>query len=107
MSDPNDRRAAERIPVTTGTVCSFVAPVAPDFGLGKLRDISLNGVGLVVSRKVEVGSVLAVSIANEAKGFAKTMLVRVAHATPVPGGFLVGGEFTAPLTYQEFTALVM
>jgi hypothetical protein len=35
------------------------------------------------------------------------VLVKVAHVTPVPGGFLVGGTFNEPLTYQEFTALVM
>lgn len=107
MSDQTDRRAAERLPVNAGTSCSFVSPVITDFGAARVRDISLNGVGLVLSRKVEVGSTLVVGIANEERGLAKTMMVRVTHATPIPGGFLVGGEFATPLTYQEFTSLVM
>ena len=50
---------------------------------------------------------LVVGLASPGKGFAKTVMVRVAHVTPVPGGFLVGGSFDAPLTYQELTALVL
>jgi hypothetical protein len=107
MSDQTDRRAAERLAVNTGTTCSFVSPVVTDFGAARVRDISLNGVGLVLSRKVEAGTTLVIGIENEGKGLAKTMIVRVTHATPIPGGFLVGGEFVTPLTYQEFTSLVM
>lgn len=107
MAGTTDRRAAERMLVTAGTACSFVSPVVEDFGSAKIRDVSLEGVGLVLTRKVEIGSMLAVSLTNPAKGFAKTVLVRVAHVTAVPGGFLVGGTFTAPLTYQELTTMVM
>jgi hypothetical protein len=81
--------------------------VVEDFGQAKIRDVCLDGVGLVLHKKVEVGSLMTISLANEAKGFAKTMLVRVAHVTPVPGGFLIGGSFTAPLTYLELTTLVL
>jgi hypothetical protein len=41
------------------------------------------------------------------KGLAKTVIVQIAHVTPIPGGFLAGGTFTEPLTYQELTTLVM
>ena len=34
-------------------------------------------------------------------------ILRVTHVTRTPGAYLIGGTFTAPLTYQEFTALVM
>jgi hypothetical protein len=46
-------------------------------------------------------------LSNPQKGLHKTVLVRVVHATPEMGGFLVGGEFVTPLTYQELTALVL
>ena len=55
----------------------------------------------------EPGTLLAVTLTHQAKGFTKTVLVRVVHATQLSGGFLVGGTFTAPLTYQEMTTLVM
>ncbi len=107
MSESADRRAAERIAVTSGTLCSFISPVVENFGAARVRNISLNGIGVVVARKVEVGTLLVIELVNHARGFAKTMMVRVAHVTLVNGGFLIGGEFATPLTYQEFTSLVM
>jgi hypothetical protein len=67
----------------------------------------MAGVGLLAGRRVEPGTLLAVTLSNPAKGFAKTVLVRVAHAAPVAGGYLLGGTFDAPLSYQELTTLVM
>lgn len=103
----SDRRAQERLPVSGDTGCAFVGPVAEDFGAAKIKNISLDGIGLVVSRRVEPGTLLAVTLSNAAKNFTKTVLVRVAHATPQHGGCLIGGTFNTPLTYQELTALVM
>jgi hypothetical protein len=107
MAEPADRRASDRMPVNPGTTCFFVARVVDDLGPVKIRDISMHGVGLVVTRSVQVGAVLAIGLANPSKGFSKTMMVQVAHVTPIPGGFLVGGAFTDPLTYQEFTTFVI
>ncbi len=107
MAEPADRRASERFPVNAGTSCPFVSPVVENFGPVKIRDISMAGVGLVSSRKVEPGTRLSVTLANAAKGFSKTVLVRVMHATPLAGGYLLGGTFDVPLTYQEMTTLVL
>jgi hypothetical protein len=107
MSDPIDRRAAERMAASADTTCAFVSPVVEDFGPAKVKNVSMDGIGLVVTRRVEPGSLLAVSLTNQAHGFAKTVLVRVVHVTPQPGAFLVGGTFNTPLTYQELAALVM
>ncbi len=107
MPDPRDRRAAERLVVNAGTTCGFAGPVSEDFGLVKIRDVSMDGIGLLLTRQVAVGSLLAVVISNPAQKLSKTMLVRVAHVTAAHGGYLVGGTFAEPLTYQEFTSLVM
>ena len=107
MPDPADRRTAERFQVTGDTTCSFVSPVVEDFGPARIKNISMDGIGLLMTRRVEPGALLAVSLSNPAKGFVKTVLVRVAHATPQPGGCLVGGTFSAPLSYQDLTAMVM
>ena len=107
MTNPTDRRQAERYSVNANTACPFVSPVAEDFGPVRIRDVSMSGVGLLVSRRVEPGALLAVTLTNQAKGFSKTVLVRVTHCTTQAGGFLVGGTFAAPLTYQEMTTLVM
>jgi hypothetical protein len=107
MADSTDRRAAERFPVNIETSCPFASPAIEDFGPVRLRDISMAGVGLILSRRVEVGSLLALTLTNASKGFTKTVIVRVTHATPVGSNCLVGGAFTVPLTYQEMTLFVM
>lgn len=107
MTVATDLRAAERFAVNGGTSCAFAFPVVEAPGPVKVRDVSMHGVGLLVARRVEVGSLLAVGLANPEKGFARTVLVRVAHVTPGAGGFLVGGSFLTPLTYQEMTTLVL
>jgi hypothetical protein len=81
--------------------------VAEDYGPSKIRDVSMDGIGLLMMRQVPVGALLAVVISNPAQKLSKTVLIRVAHVTAAHGGYLVGGTFAEPLTYQEFTALVM
>jgi hypothetical protein len=57
---------------------------------------------------VEAGVLLAVKLANPVKNVTKTMLVRVTHVTPQPGGaFLIGGTLDTPLTYEELCVFVM
>jgi hypothetical protein len=107
MAEQVNRRAEDRYPVNAEASCPFVSPVVEDFGLVNIRDVSMQGVGLITRRRVEPGTLLAVTLANAAKGFSKTVIVRVAHATPMAGGFLVGGSFTVPLTYQEMSTLVL
>ena len=107
MVDRSDRRAEERYSVNADASCPFVSPVVEDFGPVKMRDVSMQGIGLIVSRRVEVGALLAVGLTNTARGFSKTVLVRVVHVTQSGGSFLVGGTFVNPLTYQEMTTLVM
>ena len=107
MAEQPNRRSQERMAVTADVSCSFVSPVVEDFGAGKIKDISMQGIGLLLARRVEVGATLAVTLTNSGKSFSKTVLVKVAHVTPQPGGTLIGGTFTVPLTYQELTTLVM
>ncbi|MFO0841186.1 MAG: PilZ domain-containing protein [Gemmataceae bacterium] len=107
MPEHADRRQSERFPVNADAACPFVSPVVENFGPVRIRDVSMHGVGLIVSRKVEPGTLMAVTLTNQTRGFSKTVLVRVTHSTPLAGGFLVGGSFTAPLTYQDMTTLVM
>ena len=107
MPEQPERRVSERFPVNADTTCPFLSPVAEDFGPARIKNISMEGIGLVVIGRVEPGTMLAVTLSNQARNFTKTVLVRVVHATPQPGGCLVGGTFVTPLTYQELTTLVM
>jgi hypothetical protein len=107
MADSADRRAAERIGVNAGTRCAFVGRVVDDVGPVKVRDVSMDGIGLVLMRSVPAGTLLSVGLSNPDKGFNKTVMVKISHVTPITGAFLVGGAFLEPLTYQELTTLVM
>jgi hypothetical protein len=107
MNEPADRRAEERFAISSDTFCTFVSPVLEDFGPAKIKNISLEGIGLVVAHRVEPGSLLAVNLLNPVRGFVKVVLVRVVHTTAVQAGYLVGGTFSSPLTYQELTTLVL
>jgi hypothetical protein len=107
MTESTDRRAAERFAVNHDTACTFFSPVVEDFPPVRVVNISMDGIGLLVGRTIKPGTLLTVTLANQARGLTKTVLVRAIHATPQPGGCMVGGQFTTPLTYQELTALVM
>ena|SRR5437016_3889811 len=107
MAERTERRASERFPVSADAVCEFVSPVVEDFGPARIKDLSMDGLGILLTRRVEPGTLLTITLANRARHFAKTVLVRVIHATPFSSSCLVGGTFTVPLTYQEMTALVM
>lgn len=108
MAFDKEQRESERFPVNANSSCVLAGPVATDFGPVRVKNVSNNGIGLITSKKVEVGTLLAVKLANPAKNFAKTMLVRIAHVTQQPGNtFLVGGTLDTPLTYEELTMLVM
>ncbi|MCI0685436.1 MAG: hypothetical protein L0Y71_25325 [Gemmataceae bacterium] len=108
MTDPRDRRACERFPVNGDTACDFLSPVLEDVGAVRIKNVSNEGIGLIVNHKLEPGLLLAINLVNQARTFSKTMLVRVAHVTPQPGNtFLIGGTFKTPLTYEELRTMVM
>jgi hypothetical protein len=102
-----DQRAEERYPVNADAACPFLSAVQEGFGPVKIRGVSMQGVTLLVSRRVEPGTLLAVVLANPPRGFSKTALARVAHVTAVGSSYLVGCSFVTPLTHQEMTALVL
>jgi hypothetical protein len=102
-----EKRPTGQFPVNAGTTCPFVAPVVENFGSVKVWSVSMEGVCLVLTRPVEPGVVLAISLANPGKGFTKTAFARVVRVAAGPEGCLVHGTFVDPLTYQELTALVL
>jgi hypothetical protein len=103
-----EKRAAERFPVSINVSCTFASPVLEDFGPVKIKNISMSGVGLITSEAVAVGMMLAVKLVNPGKVFTKTALMRVVHVTPASGGmWLVGCNLDTPLTYDELRNLVL
>lgn len=106
-SNPQDRRSEDRFTVSSQVDCPFASPVLEDFGKVKINSISRSGIGLIATETLAPGMLLAIHLVNNAKAFAKTLLVRVVHVTPAKGAYLVGGNFQTPLTYEELCALIM
>jgi hypothetical protein len=108
MAVEKEQRESERFPVNASSACVLASPVSEDFGAFRVKNLSNRGIGLITSKSLDVGSLLVIKLANSAKNITKTMLVRVAHVTPHPGGiYLIGGVLDTPLTYEELCGFVM
>jgi hypothetical protein len=73
--------------------------------LGRLRDISPGGAGLLLSQRFEPGSMLIVEL--EAKRPARCFAAQVVHATADESGhWIVGCEFIRPFSEEELHVLL-
>jgi hypothetical protein len=71
-----------------------------------VRDISTEGIGLVLGRRFEPGVLLSVEVPDNSDGQTRLLLARVVHATARPeGGWLIGCALLNPLTDDEVQAL--
>ena len=105
---PEERRASERFAPSSGVACDFASPVLEDFGPVRVKNISAEGIGIILTEPLAEDMLLVLRLVNSKKNFTKTMVVRVTHLTPQSGGtYLVGGTLEPPLTYDELTNLVV
>jgi PilZ domain len=104
-SAAEERRAFQRYPADLEAPCRAVAGARADAWRGRVFNISTAGVGLVLDRRCEPGAVLAIDLPGAASGHPRTLLARVIHATPGPGGtWLVGGSFLRRLDAEALQA---
>jgi hypothetical protein len=81
-----ERRAFRRYTADLEVSCRTLGAGRADSWPARLRDISAGGVGLVLGRRFEAGTLLAVDLANTASGSPRTLLSRVMHVTAQPEG---------------------
>lgn len=73
----------------------------------KVRDLSVGGMGLVLSRRFEPGTGLAIEVPPTETYPADTLLVRVVHAIRQPEGqWLLSCSFVSPLSDDELQRLL-
>jgi hypothetical protein len=102
-----ERRAWIRYPRRLRTLWQQFGSRQEDSWTAELRDISKSGLGLVVDRSFPPGSVLTVRLQTGANRFSRTMLVRVKHCEPQPGGtWHVGCCFAVQLKDDELQQLL-
>jgi len=72
----------------------------------KVRDISADGIGLILCRWFGQGTLLEVELHNASRTAWRQLSVRVRHATPCADGWLVGGAFVEPLNERDLKAFL-
>jgi PilZ domain len=81
----------------------------PDEGwcLAQVRDISVAGIGLVLSRRFEPGMILTIDLPRTSPRFSPMLLARVVHATEQrEGEWVIGCEFANHLSPEDLRVYV-
>jgi hypothetical protein len=72
----------------------------------EVKDVSSGGIGLLLKRRFEPGTILAVEPQGPTADTPCVLLVRVVHATrQADGVWLLGGRLITDLTEDEVQAL--
>lgn len=103
--DPSEyanRRAADRFVPARPLSCQMTAVIREGQWAAQVRDLSMDGVGLVVNQPFAPGAVLGIDLANPTGRFVRFLLIRILHCKPEAEGiFILGGEFIGRLTQEE------
>jgi hypothetical protein len=101
-----ERRASVRLESNAKGHCQSLSLRRETGWEAVVRDISCSGIGLLLPRRFEVGTLLAIELAEKVEGKKHLLIARVAHATQQPeGNWLIGAAFMSPLTEDEVQLL--
>jgi hypothetical protein len=102
-----ERRAWVRYPCALESTCQ---PLGTARGLqwtGKILNISCGGVALLLGRRFEVGTLLALEVPKSQTRDSLTLMARVAHVSTRPGGnWQIGCAFTHAISDEDLQALL-
>jgi hypothetical protein len=103
-----ERRTAPRYRCTLE---GYYRPLGDDtswlWWLATVVDISVKGVCLLLTRKLEPDTLLSIELENTTSHYQRTLLARVVHVTGQPGkGWRVGCAFAKPLSEDELQPLL-
>ena len=103
-----ERRAWVRYPTDLPGSCQPLGQRRDDnlWWSAQVRDLSAGGIGLVVSRRFEVGTILSVELPSTTQGPSVSVLARVVRCAALADGrWLIGCEFASPLSEDDVRAL--
>jgi hypothetical protein len=99
-----DRRSAERHPCALDTSC-LPAADGDNAWDARVIDISATGVGLLLGRRFEPGTLLSFRLEGRTEGQSFNAVARVVHATrQADGGWLLGCALLDPLDEPQLRA---
>ena len=103
----SDRRETERITCNLPGKCYKITRRARRRMGMRVRDLSVNGIGLVLKQPLERGTILALELPYASKGKAEPSLACVMHSTQrADGQWLIGCFFDRKLTEAELEAFL-
>lgn len=101
-----ERRASVRFQSSLKGSCQTLSAHRETSWEATVRDISPEGIGLLLSRRFEPAAVLSIELIDSRDSQPRMLLARVVHATARPeGGWLIGCELVSPLSDEEVHAL--
>lgn len=102
-----ERRASTRYPCNLATSCRLIAVVEGDAWPGRVRNISVGGISLVLSHPVDSDTLLSIELSSTTRQFSRTVQVRVVYCIEHPSGdYILGGAFVNPLGDDELKAFL-
>jgi len=102
-----NQRATVRYQCAPATAGRIVIADDHEFQRAWVRDLSIKGAGLQLSKPLKPGLFLIIQLKSTNRERSFELPARVAHATPLPAGdFLIGCEFTNPLSQEELDELL-
>jgi hypothetical protein len=103
---PGERRASVRYQSRAKGFCQTLSTGRESSWEAIVRNISSDGIGLLLGRRFEPGVLLAIEVTDKNDGPMPLLLARVIHATARPeGGWLIGCCLLNTLTDDEVEAL--
>ncbi len=102
----DERRASVRYQSSAKGSCQTLSAGRESSWEAVIRNISTDGIGLLLGRRFEPGVLLALDVTDKIEGQVRLLLARVIHATARPeGGWLIGCCLLNTLTDDEVQAL--
>lgn len=102
-----ERRASVRYESNAKGSCQTLSLHRESAWEATVRNISCDGIGLLLGRRFEPGALLSIELTESSQERQRLLLARVAHATPQPDGkWLVGCTLLNPLGEDEIQTLL-
>ena len=104
----DERRARVRYPSQQRTLCQADSAQTHDLWLmGRIRELSESGLSLHMARRFDAGDVISIEPIQGMADSARVIQARVIHVRQdSKGGWVLGCQFTEPLSADELKALL-
>jgi hypothetical protein len=103
----SNRRAIIRYRCAPATIGKVITPGDQLFQRAWIQDLSLNGIGMDLTRPISKGSFILISIKSNDSRKTYELTAEVMHCSALPHDqWHLGCEFTAPLTPDDLDQLL-